>query len=91
MNCGGSAEGKQLFGQRPAPVACLLDVLNVKRRFGSGIDAVAEKFGAGVDDAENIVEVVRDSSRKPPDRFHLLRLTKLALRPFLSRDVARNH
>ena len=60
------------------------------RRFGGGIDAVAQKFGAGVDDPKDIVEVVRHSSRQPTDCFHLLGLTKLALSPFLGRDVARN-
>jgi hypothetical protein len=90
LDRGSSAEGKELASQRRAAFGCLLDVLDVVRRFRSGINAVAEEFGAGANNAQDIVKVVRDSSRKPADRFHLLGLTKLALSPFLGRDVAGN-
>ena len=59
----------------------LLDVLDVERRFGGGIDAVAQEFRAGVDDRQDIVEVVRHSSRQPANRFHLLGLDEAGPQP----------
>ena len=39
----------------------------------------AEEFGAGRNDAQDIVEVVSDASREPSHRFHFLALAKLFL------------
>ena len=47
---------------------------------GGAFQLQAQQFGLGHDHHQQIVEVVRNSSRKPANGFHLLRLEKLFLR-----------
>jgi hypothetical protein len=46
-----------------------------------------EEFAVSRDHAEEVVEVVGDAAREPPDGIHLLRLSELRLHPFLVGDV----
>src|SRR5208282_4136876 len=76
--------------QRGAALGGLPDVVNVLRRFGRGSHAVAQKFGAGTDDSQDIVEVVRYSAGEAADSLHFLRLMKLTFGSLLRGDVAGN-
>jgi hypothetical protein len=90
LDGGRPAEGQKLAGQRGAAFGGLLDVVDVLRRFGGGINAVAKEFGAGIDDSENVIEVVRDAAGQAADRLHFLRLMKLTFGALLRGDVAGN-
>ena len=48
---------------------------------------VDQEFNISDDDAEQVVEVVRDSAGELTDRLHLLRLAQLRLHPLLASDV----
>src|SRR5690349_16954149 len=52
--------------------------------------AMMEHVEVAGDDAEQVVEIMRDAAGKLPDGFHLLRLTKLLLGRAPLRQVARN-
>ena len=72
-----AAEGQELAGERSGAQTCLLDLLGVPAlRIGVPL-ATLQLVGVADDDAQQVVEVMSDSSREPPDGFHLVRLAKL--------------
>ncbi len=71
------AECQQLLREGGSPLRCasyLLDVLAARIR---GVEPVHDDFSVEPDHRQEIVEIVRDSSRQPADGIHLLRLAEL--------------
>ena len=48
------------------------------RTFASFVDPFEREAGESKDGCQQVVEVVRNSAREPPDRFHFLRLLELS-------------
>src|SRR5208282_2171559 len=88
LNGGRAAEGEELASERRSAFGRFLDVVNIMRGFSGGIDAVVEKFGAGVNDSEDVIEIVGNATGQASNGFHFLRLMKLAFGFFQGGDVA---
>ena len=56
------SEGQQLACEGSAALDGFTNIAYVLTRVASGIDAVAKQFGAGGDDAENVIEIVSNPS-----------------------------
>src|SRR5579864_7525546 len=69
-------------------MACLQHFLDTgtQRTFCRG--TVSHDFSIADDYTKQVIEVVSYSSRKPPNGFHLLRLTKLLFQMFTFRHVS---
>ena len=86
-----AAEREQLPGQPRGPLRHAPDLFDgfpqrtVARNLLRQFVAVAEQHG------DQVVEVVRDAARQPPDRFHLLGLPQLRFELVAIGHVARDH
>ena len=80
-----AAEGQQLAGEARRLARGAGDLLQL-------LAAVAREQDLGVagDHRQQVVEVVRDAAREPPDRLHLLRVREPALEPLALADVVRH-
>src|SRR5439155_15948334 len=78
-----AAEGEQLPRQLRGALGALLDQLDVPAVRIMGSQVEEEELAASGDDRQQVVEVMRHTSREPPDGFHLLRLAKLLLQGLL--------
>ena len=72
-----SAEGEQLPSQLRGALGALLDQLDVPAVRIMGRQVEEEELAAAGDDRQQVVEVMRHTSREPPDGLHLLCLAKL--------------
>jgi hypothetical protein len=81
-------EGQELGGQLGRPGGGSLDLDDVLGPRVVGLEFRLEDFGVAGDGRQQIVEVVRHSARKPPDRLELLRLHKLSFERPLAGDIA---
>ena len=84
------SEGQQLACEGSAALDGFANIAYVLTRVASGIDAVAKQFGAGGDDAEDVIEIVCNPACQPADSFHLLSLAQMVFGASLGGDVAGN-
>src|SRR5262249_31404484 len=82
-----AAEQEQLPRQASRALAGLAYLLEQLARFLLRL-LLQHQRGAAVDHREQVVEVMRDATRQPADRFHLLGVTQLLFEPAALRDVA---
>src|SRR5438309_10933792 len=84
------SEGQQLACEGSAALDGFTKIAYVLTRVASGIDAVAKQFGAGGDDAEDVMEIVSNPACQPADSFHLLGLAQMVFGASLGGNVAGN-
>ena len=72
------AEREQLAGERRGAIGRIEDLLDVgaQRRADQ---LFQQQLGIAANRRQQVVEVVGDAAREPPDRFHLLRVSQLLL------------
>ena len=81
-----AAEREQLPGERRGARGGLLDLLGVASQ-ARVVLAGDEELAVAGDGGQQVVEVVRDATGEPADRFHLLGLAELVLELLLQRQV----
>ena len=74
-----AAESKQLPGKRRGALARFFNFLGVFAQRTLRIQFPLEQLAVPDDHAEQVIEIVSDSTRKPPDRFHFGGHLQLAL------------
>ncbi len=82
-----TAEGQKLARQRHGALAGLFDFLGMFKGSVLGSEVALQHLTVADNYAEQIVEIVRDSSGQAPDRFHFLRHAELPFQGAPFRDV----
>ena len=85
-----STESKQLARERGGPLRGRLDLFRVTPQRIAGGQTIREQICVALDNHQEIVEIVSNSSRQSSDCFHFLRLAKLLLQLSAVRDVKRH-
>ena len=70
------AEGQKLARQGSCPVASFHNLVEVTPHRVVGVKTVQHQLAVPVDDGQEVIEIVGDSTRQPTDRLHLRRLLK---------------
>ena len=81
------AEQQQLTGQQCGPLTGITNGCQVVTQPIIDREAIDQRLGVAVDDGQEIVEIMRDSTRKLTDCLHLLGLAQLFFEPDAIGDV----
>ncbi len=81
-------EGQELAHQVGGALGGDQDLVEIHLRRILGVDPLLGALGVAEDDAQHVVEIVRDAAREPSDALHLLRLHELLLELQPGADVA---
>jgi hypothetical protein len=76
-----AAEGEQLSGQPGGTLSRALHLEHVLAHRGAVVELRERELAVAHDRRQQVVEVVGDAAREPPDRLHLLRLAQLLFEP----------
>src|SRR5690606_31185666 len=82
-----TGEGEQLPRQARRTLGGLDDLLHVRVDRAAGLEGAEHEAAEGVDDREEIVEVVGDAASEAPHRLHLLGLAELILEAAALREI----
>jgi hypothetical protein len=82
-----SAKNQELPRKRGSFFGGVLDAFDLITGFGIRLEPVGQKAAVSLDDREQIVEVMGDTSCQSADRLHFLRLAELFLEEMAFGDI----